>query len=135
MKIKILSGLTLFLAVGCHEAVSPLSNSQTKERKVTVEVKQEEVIDNITTEQMPAIQVETAPVAASPVPVPVPVATPVVKDFDVIDMRYARTVFDDNSDIPPWRANYVGSYGVLPSRYAAEGPYLYSVRKTVDDDY
>lgn len=29
-------------------------------------------------------------------------------------------------DVPPWKANYVNSYGQLPSRVATGGPFLYS---------
>lgn len=30
-------------------------------------------------------------------------------------------------DVAPWLANYVGSYGLLPTRFAKEGPALYSL--------
>jgi hypothetical protein len=29
-------------------------------------------------------------------------------------------------DVPPWKANYINSYGQLPSRVATGGPFLYS---------
>jgi hypothetical protein len=29
-------------------------------------------------------------------------------------------------DVAPWKANYINSYGQLPSRVATGGPFLYS---------
>lgn len=34
---------------------------------------------------------------------------------------------DGVDEVDPWLANYVGSYGVLPTRFASEGPFLYSL--------
>lgn len=48
--------------------------------------------------------------------------------------KYARSIFDDTSDIEPWRANYVGSYGVLPTRFQDRGPFLYSFDISPDAD-
>lgn len=39
---------------------------------------------------------------------------------------FIRNAFDDNSHVPPWKANYIGSYGLLPTRFQDKGPYLYS---------
>jgi hypothetical protein len=47
---------------------------------------------------------------------------------------YARSVFDSDLAVPPWRANYVGSYGVMPGRYQNEGPLLYSLDVRPDAD-
>ena len=54
-----------------------------------------------------------------------PVTTPLL---------FAQSPFNMDPSIPPWQANYVGSYGVLPTRYAARGPFLYSFTFRVDDD-
>lgn len=48
-------------------------------------------------------------------------------------MVYAQSIFNDNIDVPPWRANYVGSYGMLPSR-VNEPPFLYSFDISPDSD-
>lgn len=49
-------------------------------------------------------------------------------------LAFARSVFDDNSHVVPWLANYVGSYGVLPSRVQDKGPFLYSFDVSPDAD-
>jgi hypothetical protein len=48
--------------------------------------------------------------------------------------RFNRSVFDDNSDIAPWHANYIGSYGMLPTRFQDKGPFLYSFDISPDAD-
>jgi|GEM_PF-5656557 len=47
-------------------------------------------------------------------------------------LAFAQSPFFNDGSVPPWQANYIGSYGVLPTRYAAKGPFLYSF--DVDDD-
>ena len=39
----------------------------------------------------------------------------------------ADNFLDGAHEVDPWLANYVGSYGLLPTRFAKEGPALYSL--------
>lgn len=124
MKKKNFFGLLaplLISSLGCQEETEGLTkniDAQAKERKVSVEIKHEEPVLALE----PIIE---EPLASEALVAPIP--DPVLTDEELgVDMRYARSIFDDNSDIPPWRANYIGSYGVLPTRYQDEGPFLYS---------
>lgn len=49
-------------------------------------------------------------------------------------MAYAQSIFDDNLVVEPWRANYVGSYGVMPTRQPDNGPFWYSFQVDPDAD-
>lgn len=54
--------------------------------------------------------------------------------------EFAKSIFDPTLRLTnPWQANYVGSYGLLPTRYQDKGPSLYSfevkARHIFDDDY
>jgi hypothetical protein len=71
-------------------------------------------------------------------PAPQAVIAPVVENDLPIEsgvgpMVYAQSVFDDNIAIEPWRANYVGSYGVLPTRFG-RAPFVYSFGISSDAD-
>lgn len=39
---------------------------------------------------------------------------------------YYRDTFDEGPTVAPWHANYIGSYGLLPTRFQDKGPELYS---------
>lgn len=66
-------------------------------------------------------------------PIETAINSPLVANVDD-PFKYARSIFDDTSDIEPWRANYVGSYGVLPTRFQDKGPFLYSFDISPDAD-
>lgn len=64
-------------------------------------------------------------------PLPLPNDAPWMRN----DPRYfSMSIFDPNLDIDPWLANYVGSYGVLPTRFQDKGPFLYSFDISPDAD-
>jgi len=70
-------------------------------------------------------ELEQAPVAPPIAPEVSPISNPVA---------FIRNAFDDNSHVPPWKANYIGSYGLLPTRFQDKGPYLYSFDISEDAD-
>lgn len=103
----------------------------------------------ITAEELPEIQVPEA--IPAPIP-PVIAATPVVAPVETLVIPpmpmvyepdyptpisdpavYAQSPFAD-VDVPPWLKQYVGSYGVLPSRFQDKGPFLYSFDIAPDAD-
>lgn len=131
--------LTLFLAssFGCLNEVEPSTKRPQiwAQPKVSVEVRREEPV--LAAEPVLEDELAVAPVAAAPVvaPLEIPNMLPIEPGLydSGVDMRYARHPFADNSDIPPWRANYVGSYGVLPTRFNDEGPFMYSFERRARD--
>lgn len=88
----------------------------------------------------PAIAADIgAPVAAVPaVPVPVVPAVPVVPTIAVLPPQLVPVpalpalsppvaeFLAGVDNVPPWKANYINSYGQLPSRVGTGGPFLYS---------
>jgi hypothetical protein len=61
-------------------------------------------------------------------PIPVPVVTetfPALPALPPPDVRFLAGV----EDVPPWKANYINSYGQLPSRVGTGGPFMYSYKR------
>lgn len=90
----------------------------------------------ISSNMLSDVPIPTAPVVADELPVAVDpdfalgVATSPLADPE----EFARSVFDESVNVAPWHANYVGSYGILPARAQAEGPFLYSHDISEDAD-
>ena len=126
MKRKTIGLLSLLIhSLACQPDPEASSNKTYIEhkRQVNVEVKEEPAL----AKEAEAVteQVATAPAQTVDAQVILPtIVDPIT--VPKVDMRYARSIFDDTSDVEPWRANYVGSYGVLPTRFNSEGPFLYS---------
>jgi hypothetical protein len=72
----------------------------------------------------------TEPIFIEPLPPPIPIA-PITTPW-----VFAQSPFDafDDPFVDPVQANYVGSYGVLPTRFQDHGPFLYSFDVREDDD-
>jgi hypothetical protein len=135
-----LLGLMLILLISCNNENEPLRSSP-KVLNVDKGPTMPEVIKDIDIGTIkphePAIESSfidfaplTDPVVASPVildgPIflePLPPPWPIAPI--TAPMAFAASVFDDPI-VDPWQANYVGSYGVLPSRFQDHGPFLYS---------
>ncbi len=127
MKRKTIGLLSLLIhSLACQpdpEVSSSNTYTEQAQRQVNVVVREEPVLAQEAEAVLePVVDAQVAAVDAQVIlPTIVdPIAVPRV------DMRYARSIFDDTSDVDPWRANYVGSYGVLPTRFNSEGPFLYS---------
>jgi hypothetical protein len=53
---------------------------------------------------------------------------------EAIPSIYDGTVFGDIGGIMPWHANYINSYGMLPTRYS-KGPFFYSFKISPENNY
>jgi hypothetical protein len=128
---KIWCILLLFTALGCGTADMPKVKNEQQAEKLPIKVKVETI--QVEPEVEVVAPVETIAEVVDPVLDP---AVELAAGLEIIPGHedFARSIFDDTSDIPPWRANYVGSYGVLPTRYNDSGPFLYSFDRRVDFD-
>lgn len=127
----------LILPMGCHgneeeniyqHQISDNSQAddidQAMEKTIVVEVEKPKP-----TEDRAMADIENAPVAAVIETAPGEIITPITAP-----MEFARSVFDNDLRVLPWHANYVGSYGILPTRVQDEGPFLYSYEISRDSD-
>lgn len=109
--------------------------SQTNTQTVELQIKRKEPSKTIPVTQNASGNIgELAATDSAPILAPglAPVLPPVLAP---VPMPWVRplSIFDDGIDVDPWLANYVGSYGVLPSRIQDDGPFLYSFDVSPED--
>lgn len=109
----------IFLAAGCADIDTTLQEQPFVAEKYIVTIKDVPVVENVKEAELQG---------------DVPIA-----DATTIPQTVATTTDTwwmgcENQQVPPWRANYIGSYAVLPTRFQDKGPDLYSFDISPDAD-
>lgn len=132
--------LRIFLAASVLIATSACQHDEAHERleeelqmTYTAPTVREEAPAPVVSEQTVVMEspIPDSPAGLAAVVVDQPVAAPVAPRNPYLEPAtdphlYFRSPFDPHDDVPPWRANYIGSYGELPTRFQDKGPFLYS---------
>lgn len=111
-----------FSLVNCHGGEEFDADGLGQGHELSHHQTHQETVDAIVVEipvSAPAKQAAKAkPVSADLAP-----AAPIVPAPAVADRP---SYFGLDPSVPPWQANYVSSYGLLPTRFQDKGPFLYS---------
>ncbi len=124
----LLSACALFFLCNCHNSDEIATDTHAFEDVTEGDAQAFDAPSNYRAETV----IEAVPeVAPTPAPVAEPTLAasmaPVAPELVPPDpLLFYQDPFAGELQVAPWHANYVGSYGLLPTRYQDKGPSLYS---------